>query len=289
MFVVFTKRNLAWLCSAVFVLTLICGVIVFASKNEKEDVETVNLPIIMYHSVLKDTSKSGKYVVTPSEIENDFKYIKENGYTSVLADDLIDYVNGKDLPEKPIMITLDDGYLNNITYVLPLLEKYDLKAVISVVGSYTEMFSKETDHNPNYSHFNFDDINLLIKSGRVEIANHTYDLHKLDGRSGCCIKYGENKEEYKNMLENDLMRNQRLLYENTSYMPITFTYPYGSCCETSKEVIEKLGFKVSLGCEQQVNRLSRNPESLYMLGRFNRESNVSTKDFMQRFEKDLNK
>lgn len=260
--------------------------IVFASKStESEESSEINLPIIMYHSVLKDTSKSGKYVITPTELENDFKYIKDNGYTCVLSEDLTEYINGKQLPEKPIMITFDDGYLNNLTYVLPLLEKYDLKAVISVVGEYTQRFSDEKDHNPNYSHLNFDDIKTLLDSGRIEIGNHTYDLHKLDSRSGCCIKKGENKETYKKLLADDLNKNQNILQQNLNYTPVIFTYPYGSSCVTSKEVIKDLGFKVSLGCAQKVNVLTRDADSLYMLGRFNRESGIDTQTFMKRFEK----
>ena len=214
------------------------------------------------------------------------KVIKEHGYTCVLSEELINYTNGGELAEKPIMITLDDGYLNNLTYVLPLLEKYDLKAVISVVGSYTDRFSEDTDHNPNYSHFNFDDIKALIDSGRVEIGNHSYDLHKLNGRAGCSIKKGEDTENYKKMLEQDLQKAQDILKEKTGYTPVIFTYPYGSSCAASREVVKKLGFKVSLGCGEKVNKITRDPECLYMIGRFNRESGVSTNKFMERLEKE---
>lgn len=286
MFVVLSKKNLCITSFVICVCIALCGVIAFAKKaNPKEEKEGIRLPVIMYHSVLKDSSKSGKYVVTPAEMESDFKYIKDHGYTSVLSADLINYVRGGSIAQKPIMITLDDGYLNNLTYVLPLLEKYDLKAVISVVGSYTERFSKEEDHNPNYSHFNYDDIKTLIDSGRVEIGNHTYDLHKLGQRSGCCIRRGEDKQSYKNMLYEDLNKAQNLLKEHLNYTPVVFTYPYGSSCETSKEVVKSLGFKVSLGCAQKVNFITRNEDDLYMLARFNRESGAGTENFMSRLEK----
>lgn len=268
------------LCLAV-ALGIIFAIRIAKAGNGDSD-DKVRVPIIMYHSVLKDTAKSGKYVITPTELESDFIYLKENGYTTILSEDLINYTNGGELPEKCVMITLDDGYLNNMTYVLPLLEKYDFKAIISVVGSYTERFSAEEDHNPNYSHFNFDDINELIACGRVEIGNHSYDLHSLDGRVGCSIKNGEDKKSYKQMLEADLKKTQKLLSDHCDYTPLTFTYPYGSSCESAAEVVEKMGFKVSLGCAQRVNFIARNPKDLYSLGRFNRESGVSTAEFMKR-------
>ena len=77
----------------------------------------------MYHGIRKSTSAQNKYVISPDEFESDLKYIKENGYETIVVADLLEYFdNGKALPEKPIMITFDDGCLNNYTYAFPLLK-----------------------------------------------------------------------------------------------------------------------------------------------------------------------
>lgn len=66
----------------------------------------VKLPIIMYHSILKDPKYTGKYVITPDQLEQDLIYLTENGYTTVTVQDLINHVQGTaSLPEKPIMLT----------------------------------------------------------------------------------------------------------------------------------------------------------------------------------------
>ena len=127
------------------------------------------LPILMYHSVLRDEKRSGKYIVSPHTIEEDLAYLSGHGYTAILPAELAGIVNrGGRLPEKPVIISLDDGYLNNLTYVLPLLEQYDMKAVIAVVGSYSEKFSEKPDPNPAYAHLTWADITLLADSGRKE-------------------------------------------------------------------------------------------------------------------------
>ena len=83
----------------------------------------IKLPILMYHGIRKSTSAQNKYVISPDEFESDLKYIKENGYETIVVADLLEYFdNGKALPEKPIMITFDDGCLNNYTYAFPLLK-----------------------------------------------------------------------------------------------------------------------------------------------------------------------
>lgn len=94
-----------------------------AVKETTADTDSVKLPVIMYHSLLKDEKLQNDYTVSPTLFENDLKYLTENGYTTVVVKDLTDYVYGKkSLPEKCIMLTFDDGYYNNYYYALSLLE-----------------------------------------------------------------------------------------------------------------------------------------------------------------------
>ena len=66
---------------------------------------------LMYHQVLKDESRAGKYIITPYELEEDLKYLSQNGYVSILPSELEQINDGKKkLPEKAVMITFDDGY-----------------------------------------------------------------------------------------------------------------------------------------------------------------------------------
>ena len=110
--------------------------IIEASAKNVEDSLGIKVPIIMYHSVLKDPSKSNDYVISPIDVEKDFIYLKDNNYTTVFISDLINYVyDDIPLPKNPVVITFDDGQLNNLEYVLPLLKKYDMKANFSVVGA----------------------------------------------------------------------------------------------------------------------------------------------------------
>jgi hypothetical protein len=95
-----------------------------------------SLPIVMYHQLTADKSKAGKYVLTLEQFEKDLIYLKENGYVSVTLNQLFDFANGiSDLPEKPFMITFDDGCETIYSYALPLLEKYGFNAVCFVIGS----------------------------------------------------------------------------------------------------------------------------------------------------------
>lgn len=238
------------------------------------------LPVLMYHSILKDPQKAGAYVVSPETFEADILELKRRGYESVVVQDLIDYVyHGEPLPEKPVMITLDDGYYNNLTYVLPILENTDMKAVISVVGSYTERYSETPDPNPNYAYLSFDDIRALSNSGRVEIQNHSYDMHSGGSRKGTMKLPEESEARYKKLFCEDAEKTQRLLTENCGVTPSAFAYPFGCISESSEEYLKEMGFLCSMSCYERLNMIG-DEESLFNLGRFNRPSGIDSAAFL---------
>ena len=287
------KRFLQWLKKNAYVaavLAVTCSVCIGAvilgasgalpAANQQEGIK---LPIIMYHSVLKSPKKKTEYIVTPAQLEEDMIYLKENGYTTVTMKEVIGYVyEGTPLPEKPVMLTFDDGYYNNYTYVYPLLQKYDMKAVVSVVGKYCEIFSENKDLNPNYAHLDWDTIREMDASGRVEFQNHSYEMHSNEGRKGCRILSGENFVTYKSILCADALKLQNLLSEHCGIVPTTFTYPYGYTCSESEQILKELGFKATLGCYEKLNYITRDPECLYLMNRFNRDSALSTQRFMEK-------
>lgn len=264
----------------ILVILLTVGISIAIANSE----EYIKVPIIMYHSILKDPSRSNKYTVTPSVLEEDLKYIKDNGYTTVTISDLISYVyDDTPLPEKPIVLTFDDGHYNNYGYLFPLLEKYDMKAVISIVGSYTDKFTETDEANLNYSYLRWKDIKELMDTGRIEFQNHTYSLHSNTGkRIGTKKIKGETDEHYKSILKDDILKLQQEFEENTHYTPQCFTYPFGGISNSSLDIIKELGFKASLSCEQGINKLTKNPNSLYLLKRYNRPSYISTYNFFQK-------
>ena len=233
--------------------------------------EGIKVPIIMYHQV--KTCKTGKDVITPWEFESDLKYLKENSYTTITMTDLINYVdNAQDLPEKPIILSFDDGYYNNFVYVYPLLQKYNAKIVLSLIGTSTDKFSEVSDINIDYSHVTWDQINEMIASGLVEVQNHTYNLHKVSyKRYGCKRNAGESLEQYEQVLVSDIEKLQEEITARTGTTPNTFNYPYGRYCDESEGIIKKLGFKASLTCDYGVNKICRGNSNLFGLKRICRE------------------
>lgn len=243
---------------------------------------SVRLPVLMYHKVLKNRNSLGKYTVLPSELEADLIYMKEHGYTTVTVEDLVAYVyNDVSLPEKPIMLTFDDGFRSYYTYVLPLLEKYESKAVMSIIGEYVDKSSEDKNLNP---YLNWSQVEELQASPYVEIQNHSYAMHKLNNRVGCTILDGESYDEYKKVIVNDVGYLQLLISGKTGYTPSAFTYPFGAMCKECKKILREMGFLASLSSTSGVNILTGDEDDLYELKRINRPSGINHDEFFKMLE-----
>lgn len=282
MYFITVRKNSIISFLLIFVIMCI-GIINFVYAGTENKEEGIKVPILMYHSVLKNQKSKGTYVVTPEQFESDILYLKNNGYTSVFVSELSDYIrNNTPLPEKPVVITLDDGYYNNYVYVLPILEKHQMKASIAVVGKFTDIFSDADSHNANYSHMTWEDIKEISDSGYIEISNHTYDMHGTNDRFGCFIKKSETKEQYHDALTADVMKMQKLLKEKSDVDCKVFTYPYGKIYNGSIPIIKEMGFLASLSCYEKMNYITHDESCLYLLGRFNRPSGITTENFMKK-------
>lgn len=277
------KKYIVYIICGILTIFIVMSVVKVSAKvifHSKE----INVPIIMYHSILKDETKSGSYVVTPITLEKDLVYLKENGYSTIFVSDLINYVyNDAVLPEKPVIITFDDGLLNNAVYVVPLLKKYDMKAVFLVVGKYTQTFSDSKDKNTSYAYLSWSDICDLQKTGRIEIGNHSYDMHSITStRKGSTINTNEEYTDYRNIFIYDVMKLQDDLKKKCNISPEFYAFPYGFECDEATEILCNLQFKATLNCKEKPNFITKDKACLLGLNRYNRPSGISTESFMKK-------
>ncbi len=282
MFKIFTFRQIAiisfFLCLIMllgsFLNTLSPYVEVFSANTEE-------VPIIMYHQISENKSIWGDYVIPISVLEEDFQYIKNHNITPISFDRLKKYVErGEKLPEKPIIITFDDGERSFITKVLPLIEKYNYPANMNLVGSLVELYTKNGDTDDRYAYLNEEDVKKLAKNELVSLGCHSYNLHSLSGRRGMGKIYGESEEEYKKLIYSDIEKFNINFQRITGKTAEIIAYPYGIKNETLKTIVREKGFEITLTCREEVNKISVGG-SLEELARFNRPYGKSSKSFFE--------
>lgn len=185
--------------------------------------ENVNVPVLMYHAVSDDMWGINELFVSPSDMEEQLAYLIENEYDPIWFQDL-SHIEDYD---KPVILTFDDGYDDNYTELFPLLEKYQVKATIFVIGNAMGKSHKMTQEQ----------VKELSDSGLVTIQSHGYTHHDMD-------VMGEEELEY------ELGESWRVLTRVTGKIPSVLCYPTGKFSSITIEVAEKyynFGLKMNGG------------------------------------------
>ena len=284
------KRTLMFFSA--FVLTFTCFLRIFNQESATEVFSprgtTVELPIIMYHSLVTGENTAAQYVCPISRVESDLCWLREHGFESVTLAQLIAFADGTGtLPAKPVLITLDDGYRNNLTLLPPLLERYDAHAVISVVGEYSDIYTASGEDGSPHTCMSWEDLSLAAASPRLELANHSYYFHHLTPRKGSSRKANESVEHWKDAFCTDVQAMQAAMQENCGLSPRCYAYPFGQLTTGADALLQEMGFRVTLTCNEEKNVLtSGKSDCLFSLGRYNRDGRISTEKFMaELFEK----
>lgn len=248
---------------------------------------TAQVPVLTYHHLAEGVTDDSM-VTTPERFEEQIAAITEAGYTAVSLEELYSYVAyGAVLPEKPIVITFDDGYYSDYEYAYPILKKYQQKATIFAIGV---SFGKDTYKDTGVSispHFGAAEAQEMVASGLISVQSHTYDMHQVtqydgeDARQGVLRQNGESEADYIAALRNDLAQGRALLEGVTGQPCDALAYPYGLTTELTNTVVTDEGFHITFCVEHGVNTIVRGlPQSLYGLRRYGVSDATAIEDLL---------
>lgn len=115
-------------------LIVVIGIYLGIQYQRSWDYKAVGVPVLNYHRI--DTGIRHSLVVPPEEFKKQMQYLHDEGYHTITMDELYDYVTkGTELPDKPVLITFDDGYIDNYKYAFPILKEYNMKATLFMITS----------------------------------------------------------------------------------------------------------------------------------------------------------
>lgn len=232
---------------------------------------TVQLPILCYHHLVEE-GECNSVTVTVGSFAAQMAALAEAGYTPVSIGQVLDYVQrGIPLPERPVMITFDDGYESNYTLAYPILRQYGFRATMFVIGV---SLGKDTYKDTGVCmtpHFSLEQAAEMEASGLITVASHGYDVHEVAGRdaeplrSGVLQREGESEEDYVAFLTADARQMFELLGEDAGF----FAYPNGLRDERARVILRGAGVYATVLAEgTRANVLIKGlPQCLYDLQR----------------------
>jgi len=213
---------------------------------------TAYVPILMYHDITADGESSGSFTVPLSRFEEHLNALENAGYRTVTFADLIDYVYfGGDLPDRPVLLTSDDGYTNVMEYAAPAAARHGMTLSCAVIGALAGV----------NGHFSFDD----PVPENVEIVSHTFALHDWNGAMGMIA---DGVPAYESLLNGDIAAMREICGERFPQTASVLVYPHGSYSAESERILHTQGYTVTVTCDSGIAEIRRGePESLYLLPR----------------------
>jgi len=212
--------------------------------------EPPGIPVLNYHQI--NDVDNNSLTVSTAEFTEQMDYLQSNGYTTITSKDLADALEGKGtLPDKPVMITFDDGYLDNYTNALPILHERNMKAIIFIITDYVGLF-------PNY--VTWDQMRDMQKKG-IEFGSHTLshvELTKVPPKDA----------------EKQLKDSSLALAYHTGKAPIALAYPCGRFNDEVLTLVKNAGYRLGFTVELGFDRLGDNPLMLQRVPIFGCLSNV---------------
>jgi len=197
------------------------------------------VPILMYHYISDPPASADAYrldlSVRPRDFEAQLAYLQAAGYTSISLGDLVRHLTlGDPLPAKPIVLTFDDGYVDNFVYAFPLLCRYNFRATFFVVPDLVDQGV------PGY--LTWEQAQLMAEKG-MDIESHGLDHSELRGESAA-----------------DQLRQvqqSREAIESHLHRPVLFfAYPFGRYDKQTIAALRQAGYRAAVNTQAGVTHTS---------------------------------
>ena len=215
----------------------------------------VSVPVLNYHffydpNLGEECNES--ICLDVAKFREHLEYLKNNNFYTLTPKEFTGWIYGDlDIPEKSVLITVDDGAMgtgaHNGNKLNPLLDEYQLHATLFLIAGWWDMFNYEGKY--------------------LDIQSHTFDMHNYGdcGRGQLvCANYQKAKE--------DLQKSIDVIGDNT-----TFCYPFYSYDDEAIQAIKDLGFKVAFaGGSRKATRNSNK----YIVPRYPILSDITMNQFI---------
>ena len=208
------------------------------NPEQKQDAKparkNVKVPILLYHHITDEEFSGGNEVslISPYDFRLHMTAIKVN-FTPISLRRYYEYITCTDgsvaLPDNPIIVTFDDGYLSNYEIAFPILKELEIPATIFVVTD--TVGAMAGDGVVNYSHFTWEQAREMENSGLIEIQSHT---------SG--------HTELANLTQDELVlqlrKSKYMIEKNLGHACDMIAFPYGSYNDAVIAASHAAGYKV---------------------------------------------
>ena len=263
-------RRLLFILLLTGISSLLFGVGMFAggSKNTAAAGDPGEIPILMYHKINPDPCAGGLGLrVPPAKFAEQMEYLARHGYQTVSLAEAAAWIKGEGkLPARPVVLTFDDGYLDNYQYAFPVLKKYGFTATVFVVAGCaggTNAFDVRAGRQPENRLAGWPELAEMARSG-ITIGAHTLDHPRLT-------------EVPPEEALRQIKRSREVIEKKLNRPVLFFSYPYGSYNGEVLRLVKESGYLAAVTTTRGLATRRSNP---YALKRIRIMGNYDLKKFI---------
>ncbi len=219
--------------------------------------------VLNYHDIVKagsPKSSLNSMDVSVDNLEDHLVWLNKNDYKIVSVQDVIDAAAGKNsIPDKSVLLTFDDGYQSFYTRVFPLLKKYHYPATVALIGSWID--GTDTPDESGKQLLTWAQVREMVNSGLVEMASHSYDLHKSvvanpqgDSQAAAVTRiydmktgHYETDEQYRERIHLALRKSAEFIFQHAGVWPRVMVWPYGEYNNIALAASREAGMSMTMG------------------------------------------
>jgi peptidoglycan/xylan/chitin deacetylase (PgdA/CDA1 family) len=200
------------------------------------------VPILLYHSISEDVpAKFADWAVPPRMFAEHMAYLSENRYTPITVTRFAASITGNNgpLPDRPVVLTFDDGFADFYTDALPILKQYGFEATLYIPGGLVGASNHRLYDESGKHLLDWDQIAEIGETG-IECGAHSYSHPQLDTLSIASAR----REVFhsKEVLENRLGRRIT-----------SFSYPHGYYSKAVRRLVQEAGYTSACGVKHAMS------------------------------------
>jgi peptidoglycan/xylan/chitin deacetylase (PgdA/CDA1 family) len=220
-------------------------------KQEKKQI-----PILMYHSIAQSTNPKFKPIaVTPASFTEQMTYLRQQSYTPINVTQLVNMLlqERSALPERPVVLTFDDGFADFFTNALPVLQQYNFTATLYIatgfIGSTSRWLAREGEATRPM--LTWSQVSEIGACG-IECGGHSHRHPQLD-----TLPLAQAREE--------IVRCKKLLEDHLGQKIWSFAYPHGYHSEAIKRLVREAGYTSACAVGYAMSSTTADPFALERL------------------------
>jgi len=200
------------------------------------------IPVLIYHEIVTDNREPGETVITLARFEEQMKYLSDHGYVTLSIDELVEFMQGRSVPGKSIVLTFDDGW-KSVKEIVPVLERYDFKACFWAIPG----------KGIGFDYLQWEDIIEIDRSPNFQVESHTL-THPWD-RANNLVTWLDGNTPGKDITdaEYELREAKRVLEEKLNRPVSYLAWPCGWYNERLIKLAKKVGYKAALTVDDGAN------------------------------------